>query len=96
MIMRNERQRRSTAKDDHERRCHTKTLLLQLKKQSGCFCCGLKDWRVLDYHHWQSKRFGLAQAIRGRRSAKAVLAEGRQCFVLCANCHRICHVECEI
>jgi hypothetical protein len=94
--MGNKRQRRSTTKEDHERRCQIKTLLLHLKKQSRCFCCGLKDWRVLDYHHWQSKSFGLASAIRGRRSAQVVMAEVRKCFVLCANCHRICHIECEI
>jgi hypothetical protein len=94
--MRRKRQRRNTSQQDYIRRSKCKRLLLQLKEQSHCFCCDLKDWRVVDFHHWQSKSFGLASAIRGRRSAVAVMAEVRKCFVLCANCHRICHIECKI
>jgi hypothetical protein len=78
------RPRRSTSKQDYIRRSKCKGLLLQLKKQSHCFCCSLNDWRVLDFHHRQSKSFGLASAIRGRRSAQVVVAEVRKCFVLCA------------
>jgi hypothetical protein len=91
------RKRNSSTKRDFERRSKCKSVLLQLKQQSHCFCCGVSDWRVLDFHHhWQTKSFDMHEAVKNRRTAEALMTEVEKCFVLCANCHRICHVECEV
>ena len=95
--MRNKpRQRRSTAKEDHERRCQTKAVLHEIKSNCCCWICQNSDHRVLEFHHMWEKSFGLSTAIRHRRTAAAVYAEIKKCVMLCRNCHRICHIECEI
>lgn len=64
----------------------------EYKKSLQCAHCGIKDFRVLDFHHSdpEQKSFGIA-AMVARVSKEKFLEEVSKCIVLCANCHRIEH-----
>ena len=59
----------------------------------GCRRCGIKDHRVLDFHHLGDKDSAIAFAVQDGWSLKRIQAEIEKCVVLCANCHRIVHAE---
>jgi hypothetical protein len=75
----------------HNRATKERLLLLvrTLKEASGCVECGIKDFRVLDFHHLRDKVANVADAVRKCWSEARVRAEIAKCEVLCANCHRI-------
>lgn len=70
-----------------------KALLIDFKKQLNCKMCGEKDYRVLDFHHIDSKNknFNISCAVTQGVNWKRILQEINQCMVLCANCHRKVH-----
>lgn len=97
----------TTGKTYRRRKCRdcyraTKKLLIdkhyawlnEQKQVAGCHRCGIKDPRVLDFHHkkGEDKLFGIGGARREVGSAK-LKAEIEKCVVVCANCHRILHEE---
>lgn len=68
--------------------------LNDLKIVKGCSLCGLKDSRVLDFHHKNetTKLFtidGFCRSVGFDRIVKEV----EKCEVVCAGCHRILHDE---
>lgn len=67
--------------------------LCALKKEKECSRCGLKDFRVLDFHHRDPKEKSFDVARHSSRSKKAVENEIAKCDLLCANCHRIVEYE---
>jgi hypothetical protein len=78
-----------------ERRQKLRAFLQAQKVGKACRCCGLTDWRVLDFHHLEpdDKEGDLARAVRRNWSKERILREIAKCEVLCANCHRILHWE---
>ena len=56
-----------------------------------CELCGIKDKRVLDFHHVGEKDKGVATLRVAGYSLKRIALEIAKCIVLCANCHRIVH-----
>ncbi|MCU0678509.1 MAG: hypothetical protein MUF19_02920 [Candidatus Pacebacteria bacterium] len=85
--------------------CYRKTKnLLKLKRRSviderkealGCERCGIKDARVLEFHHRdsQTKDFAIADYYYHQFGLGRLENELAKCSVLCANCHRILHYE---
>jgi hypothetical protein len=65
----------------------------EIKMQLKCEKCGIADYRVLDFHHNNNKRFDIANAAGGGFSKESTLTEIKKCNVLCANCHRIEHYK---
>jgi len=67
----------------------------ELKKDLTCSKCGIKDFRVLDFHHRDRERkdMEVSNMVRLRWSKEKILEEMSKCDVLCANCHRIEHSE---
>jgi len=67
-------------------------LLNNIKEEKGCFNCGNKDFRVLDFHHKNNnnKIIKLSKAVNDF-SIKRILKEVEKCEVYCVNCHRIHH-----
>ena len=64
------------------------------KVKSGCERCGMKDIRVLDFHHKNGRGDNEVTVSRlAVSSVKRILEELEKCQVLCANCHRIAHYE---
>ena len=64
-----------------------------IKEELGCLRCGIKDSRVLDFHHRDAteKSFGIAR--RRDSSMEKLKTEIEKCDVLCSNCHRITEYE---
>jgi hypothetical protein len=72
------------------------TLFVQEQKVGKeCARCGIKDSRVLDFHHLdpEQKELGLGSVASRRPSKQRILDEIAKCELLCANCHRILHWE---
>ena len=67
--------------------------LLTLKQDIACARCGLKDYRVLDFHHADPDRKEYAVSNMLSWSRSRILAEIEKCTPLCSNCHRIHHWE---
>jgi len=66
--------------------------IVNAKTQIGCQNCGITDYRVLEFHHVNSreKSFPISTAC-ACRSWKSLLHEISKCNVLCKNCHAIEH-----
>lgn len=66
----------------------------QQKEEKGCMRCGIKDPRVLDFHHvnGKDKLFGIG-GFRRAVGFEQIKKEIEKCEVVCANCHRIVHDE---
>jgi hypothetical protein len=71
-----------------------KALVNDAKAAMGCKRCGTDDPRVLDLHHRdpQQKVMAVSQMV-SRFSTQRLLAEIAKCDAVCANCHRILHLE---
>ena len=68
--------------------------LAEIKAGRGCRSSGIRDPRVLDFHHRHGEDKVLAVSVLiYRRRWDSVLSEIGKCDVLCANCHRIEHAE---
>ena len=68
--------------------------LCDYKHKKGCYRCGVKDPRVLDFHHRnkEDKLFGIG-GFRREIGFQRLSDEIEKCEVVCANCHRILHDE---
>jgi hypothetical protein len=84
------------ASNSAARRNTIKTFLRKLKAITSCIHCGLRDWRLIDFHHVNpdSKRFDLSRAAKKRVSIATLKRELRKCIPVCLHCHRIIHIEC--
>jgi hypothetical protein len=84
------------AADALARRNTIKTFLRKLKALTRCIHCGLRDHRLIDFHHINpdSKRFDLSRAAKKRVSIATLKRELRKCIPVCLHCHRIIHIEC--
>lgn len=68
--------------------------LANYKQDRGCYRCGVKDPRVLDFHHRdkKDKLFGIG-GFRREVGFRKLNEEIEKCEVVCSNCHRILHDE---
>ena len=68
--------------------------LSEYKRGGGCARCGIKDPRVLDFHHkkGEDKLFTIG-GFRREVGFGKLQGEIDKCEVVCANCHRIIHDE---
>ena len=84
------------SRDAAARRNTVKTFLRKLKGITRCIHCGLRDWRLIDFHHMNpdSKRFDLSRAAKKRVCLATLKRELRKCIPVCLHCHRIIHIEC--
>ena len=74
-----------------KRKQRIKTTFIEYKKTLACFHCGLKDHRVLDFHHERDKEMGVHRMLSQGLAIERIMAEVKKCIPLCANCHRIHH-----
>jgi hypothetical protein len=60
-------------------------------RAQGCLVCGESDWRVIDAHHVDvsEKEVGVGRAT----NLATVESELAKCVPLCANHHRLVHIE---
>lgn len=64
------------------------------KVEKGCKRCGVKDARVLDFHHINEKdKLFSVGGFRRAVGFEQIQKEVEKCEVVCANCHRILHEE---
>ena len=70
--------------------------LKKVTAMTVCVICGLKDWRLIEFHHVNpgSKKFALSQATTNRAGISTLKQELRKCIPVCPNCHRLIHLEC--
>ena len=64
-------------------------LIDTIKYASGCVRCGIKDSRVLEFHHRDPSTKEFCGDGFVRCSLDRFYAEVEKCNVLCANCHKI-------
>src|SRR6516165_943920 len=74
--------RECQARDSVARRNATKTFLRKVKALASCIHCGLKDYRLIDFHHLfpDAKRFSLSETANNRISLKMLKHEIRKCI----------------
>jgi hypothetical protein len=67
--------------------------LRKIKRKMGCAHCGIKDPRVLDFHHHNraEKSHNISDMVVRGFPEEAIRAELAKCTLLCANCHRLEH-----
>ena len=82
----------SWAKDKDRIKANVKKLV-EYKKKIKCDRCGVRDYRVIDFHHLKDKDGGVSAFAHQGYSWKRVLKEIDKCIPLCSNCHRIHHSE---
>lgn len=63
------------------------------RESDGCIRCATSDPACLDFHHLGEKVSGIAQMVSRGRPLAAIRTELEKCELLCANCHRIEHIE---
>ena len=80
---------KQVVRDGHRKRFNS------IKEERVCHDCGIKDKRVLDFHHKKgsNKEFAISSFVEGGCGVERILKEIEKCVVLCANCHRIRHYE---
>lgn len=77
---------------DKARQAKIKYQLYCLKASIGCYICGEKDPRALDFHHKDPKqKSGQVMIVWHNLGKQAALEEANKCELLCANCHRKHH-----
>ena len=60
-------------------------------RKQGCSRCEIEDYRVIDAHHTDADtKLGSAALIK---NVQTMIQELAKCIALCANCHRITHME---
>ena len=69
--------------------------LLDHKKNLSCTSCGMKDHRVIEFHHTDpsNKTATVARLLSRGKGSERIKREVNKCIPLCANCHRIFHYE---
>ena len=67
--------------------------LVEYKKKLRCTLCGVRDHRVIDFHHFKDKDGLVSKFIYQGYSWERVQQEIDKCIPLCSNCHRIHHSE---
>ncbi len=80
------------------KRCNKKARVKNLgewfkeyKKTFKCSKCGLKDSRVLEFHHLiKTKDYKMICRLNSFSKTR-IIEEAKKCIPLCANCHRILH-----
>ena len=72
-------------------------IVRRYKQMKGCACCGINDWRILEFDHREAanKVASVSVLINNSSSWQKIKAEIAKCDVLCCNCHRIKTFETE-
>ena len=72
-----------------------RTWIDEYKAKKACMKCGIRDYRVLEFHHRDEteKQFGISDFYYHQFSMEKVKEEMAKCEVVCANCHRLIHYE---
>jgi len=78
-------------KEDKERIKGNRERLLKYKKTLKCTYCGVKDHRVLEFHHLKDKDESISRMVNTGYGWKRIQNEIKKCIPLCSNCHRISH-----
>lgn len=68
-----------------------KDKLLEYKKNLSCNNCGLKDHRVIEFHHLKDKKYTVSRMPAKGYCWHTIKKEIDKCIPLCCNCHRIIH-----
>jgi predicted HNH restriction endonuclease len=76
---------------NRKRKQKIKADFAEYKKTLSCSHCGLKDYRVLDFHHERDKEMGIHHMLSQAYAMERIMAEVKKCIPLCANCHRLVH-----
>jgi len=80
-------------KRKHKRKEELRTLINNIKTESGCKYCSEKEPVCLVFHHRNSKEKdgNVGEMVRLTKNKKLILEEIEKCDILCANCHRKLH-----
>lgn len=65
----------------------------ELRAKLSCRDCGLKDHRVIEFHHRDPAEKDMEISLMMSQAWERIEKEIAKCDALCANCHRILHYE---
>ena len=65
--------------------------VIEYKKKIRCDHCGVRDHRVIDFHHIRDKEGEVSQMVYQGYGWNRIKEEIDRCVPLCSNCHRIHH-----
>jgi len=82
-------------KTKNELRKKYRKWITDYKKNKKCDICGIKDFRVLEFHHKNNleKKFSIGNSLTNSCGIEKIKKEISKCKILCANCHRILHFK---
>ena len=87
-------ERRLTECPKHEKRRERRLWIMAYKRESdGCSRCEETSPLCLDFHHQGEKQAGIGALVSFGRSLAEIRAEIEACVLLCANCHRVEHLQ---
>ena len=75
-----------------ERVRENRAKFVEYKKTLSCEHCGIKDFRVIEFHHTSNDKEECVANMMGF-AFKRIMKEIQKCIPLCANCHRILHFD---
>ena len=83
-----------------KRYCDFKKSLLNYKNTFACEKCGYsgKNYSSLVFHHLLDKKFSISYSCMRNKdgvSLENIIEEIKKCSILCSNCHKITHFDCE-
>lgn len=69
--------------------------LIDYKKKNKCSKCEITDYRVLEFHHLDSKNkeFNIENVFNKRCGLDRIKKEIKKCIIVCGNCHKIIHYK---
>lgn len=76
---------------NRQRRKIAKEYIQNLKRETGCICCGEKDDCCLDLHHLDPHTKERTVSMMLSWTLEAIQKEIAKCVVICSNCHRKLH-----
>ena len=78
---------------NYYRKEYIKKYIKEIKKNSECCVCGIRDHRVLQFHHREQsdKEFNISEAAGKKMSLDRLNKEIEKCDMMCANDHSILH-----
>ena len=77
-------------------RANNKSLVEELKKDKPCVDCGnVFPTICMDFHHIESEKKdnSISRLIKDGYGMKRIQQEIDKCVLVCANCHRIRHLQ---
>ena len=83
-------------KNFNQARVEKRKWFIEFIENARCTDCQESDHRCLDFHHLRDKRFTVSYLLTSGHSLDFLKEEIERCDIVCSNCHRKRHGECNV